>query len=317
MAVTTQTETEILKKQAQSGLGASAPQAQPVQEPVQAPTASQTLAGQTATAQPPMQQTATAPQTAPAPPTGLGAAYNPEDVGDQAARLMSQDSPLMQKARASGMQYANQRGLLNSSLAGAAAQSAVLDQVIPMASQSAGQAFERGQQGREFAFRSSEAEKERGFTAEQAGLEREFKSAETEKQRLFEAAEAALERDFKMSLADLDAAIQREKILSAETITQWELASKEAINAATISANDRRGAESVLNNAFKDYEASINSIMQDTKMSREDRNSQIDAAKQLLSMKVDYIHTLYATAMDWPESPFVYVPQTTSPEPDR
>jgi hypothetical protein len=51
--------------------------------------------------------------------------------------MMDKDSPLMKKAEARGIQFANTRGLGNSTIAGQAAQSAMLDQIVPMASQQA------------------------------------------------------------------------------------------------------------------------------------------------------------------------------------
>jgi len=52
---------------------------------------------------------------------------------DRAAAIASKDSPLMQQAERRGKALANQRGLLNTSLAGEAAQNAVLDRATQLA----------------------------------------------------------------------------------------------------------------------------------------------------------------------------------------
>lgn len=86
--------------------------------------------------------------------------------------LTSQDNPLMQQAQTQGMQYANQRGLLNSSMAAGAAEDARLKQVMPMVMQNAqtrGQAdiTERGNLYSDYS-----QESEQGWTADENALNR-------------------------------------------------------------------------------------------------------------------------------------------------
>ena len=62
----------------------------------------------------------------------------PEETAQyQLNQILDPNSPLMQRARTQGMQFANQRGLLNSSLAAQAAQTAMLDSAVPLAQQDA------------------------------------------------------------------------------------------------------------------------------------------------------------------------------------
>lgn len=58
---------------------------------------------------------------------------NNDLVSHQLNQLISQDSPYMNLARQSGMQYANSRGLLNSSIGGAASQEAAIRAALPIA----------------------------------------------------------------------------------------------------------------------------------------------------------------------------------------
>ena len=55
--------------------------------------------------------------------------------------ITSQNSPLMQQAKTAGMKFANNRGLLNSSIAGQASQEAVIKSALPIASQDSQQAY--------------------------------------------------------------------------------------------------------------------------------------------------------------------------------
>lgn len=67
--------------------------------------------------------------------------WTPEDdtVQTQLKGLLSQDSNFMKQAKASGLQTANRRGLLNSSIAAGAAQKAAYDVALPIASQESSQ----------------------------------------------------------------------------------------------------------------------------------------------------------------------------------
>ena len=61
-----------------------------------------------------------------------------ETVRSQLQQIIADDSPLMQQARARALQTANSRGLLNSSMAMTAADSAMYDAAMPIATQDAG-----------------------------------------------------------------------------------------------------------------------------------------------------------------------------------
>ena len=75
--------------------------------------------------------------------------FEPEDasVTTQLEKVTNTDSPLLTQARTRGKQFANRRGLLNSSLAGQAAEAAVFDVALPIASQQAAQIQQSNIQG--------------------------------------------------------------------------------------------------------------------------------------------------------------------------
>ena len=64
-------------------------------------------------------------------------------VDMELARILEQDSPLMQRARQEAMRTANTRGLQNTSMAVGMAQGALVDRALPMAAQNAQQALQR------------------------------------------------------------------------------------------------------------------------------------------------------------------------------
>jgi hypothetical protein len=67
--------------------------------------------------------------------------WKPEDdsVKKQITGMMSSDSPYMKAARNKGHQFANQRGMMNSSIAGQAAEAAAINAALPIAQQDASQ----------------------------------------------------------------------------------------------------------------------------------------------------------------------------------
>ena len=77
------------------------------------------------------------------------------------ARILGQDSPLLAQARAQAAQQANQRGLLNTSMAVGMSQDAMVKAATPLAQQNAQQAFQREMENTE---NRQEAEM---FTAQQ------------------------------------------------------------------------------------------------------------------------------------------------------
>lgn len=71
--------------------------------------------------------------------------WEPEDdsVSGRLKGLLASGGPLMKQAETFGLQQANKRGLLNSSLATEAAQGAIYDRLVPIASQEAKQVADK------------------------------------------------------------------------------------------------------------------------------------------------------------------------------
>lgn len=84
---------------------------------------------------------------------GFGAGPRPaSNVAQKIADVTAKDSPMMTQARTRGFQTANSRGLLNSSLAGQAAEQAVLDVAVPIGSQQDAQDFQANENYRGFGY---------------------------------------------------------------------------------------------------------------------------------------------------------------------
>ena len=96
---------------------------------------------------PPKVQPPKVPPSTPAlpqPPAYKPPRHDPESVSHRLEVLTEANTPLMRQARTQGLQAANNRGLLNSSMAVAAAQQAAYNAALPIAGQEASQAAQRG-----------------------------------------------------------------------------------------------------------------------------------------------------------------------------
>lgn len=271
------------------------------------------------------QQASAAAQQQQAQPTGLGspaATQAPEttDVGEIAAGLMNRDSPLMKAAETRGRQYANARGLMNSTIGAQASQAAALEHVVPLASQTADQRFRSGLQTKEFEFQGAQNEAERGLrrdlATQEAGLRRELQTqAITSEETLARERMASDERlqglriDAEKLLQTerltVEQSMQTERLLAEIAQAEADRALKDLINQRDIAANDRRGIETMLANAYNDYAQLTQAIMSNPELPASERNALLSNAKNMLTARINYTTQMYSTAFDWPPNPFV------------
>jgi hypothetical protein len=129
-----------------------------------------------------------------------------ETMQYQLGQVLDSNSPLMQRARNEGMAYANSRGLLNSSLAGEAAQAAMIDRAAPIAQFDAGvyanQALTNQGVQNEFALNDRRfgqsmfaQDDDQAWRSSETQKDRDFNAYQNESQRAFEAgSQMAIER---------------------------------------------------------------------------------------------------------------------------
>jgi hypothetical protein len=162
-----------------------------------------------------------------------------ETMQGQVSSILSQDNPLMQRARSLATQQMNQRGLVNSSMAQGAGVAAMVDRALPIAQQDAqtysqralvnqdatnqanqfnvGQTNQMFQFGQDVASRYGLQSGQQQFQAEQAGLDRSQQMNVLNVQQSFQERMTALEQsgmDFR----------QAREIASREMLTRLEQA---------------------------------------------------------------------------------------------
>lgn len=182
-----------------------------------------------------------------------------DSVSDAVMDLMKDDSALMRQAETSGLQYANRRGLLNSSMAAEASQEAAYRAAIPIGSQEAGQNFQSNLSRQNF---------------EQSGylLDREIGSRERMQQNEigYQQQERALDRNLQQMLAT------------------WNLDSA-----------DRDSAARTLVGLEQYYANQWSTIMNNPNLSAEDRTTYLTAAKEMRDQQLALLEQLYDVALDW------------------
>jgi hypothetical protein len=155
-------------------------------------------------------------------------------VSNQLSSLLNSDSPYLQRARARATEYANSRGLLNSSIAATAGEAAAIDASLPVAQSDAetyGRADEfNATQANAFTRDANSFGREGALTKYQGVLAQQTQQRGIDAQRELQAAElgsrertsaAELTSREKLGLADID--IRREQLAQSATTSANDL----------------------------------------------------------------------------------------------
>lgn len=162
---------------------------------------------------------ATAGVTPYTPPQQDLPALQDTSVASRVAALTSQDSPLMQQARTAGLQQANARGVLNSSIAAGASQNAAISAALPIAQQEASQAQQSNTQrydlsaqmarlGAQAGFDSQARGENYGYTAALNTQSYAYQAQQQQNANQFQKDMAAIQQGYQVDTANLQATLQ-------------------------------------------------------------------------------------------------------------
>lgn len=262
--------------------------------------------------------------------TGADLSPKTSNISDIAADMMSKDNRLMERARTQGMGYANSRGLLNSTIAGEAAQNAVLDKIVPMASQESQQRFTSQLEKDKFGYDLKKAKQ--GFGFAQALSEQDFeqsKGLQAQKGKItsalskqeFKQASKLSDKDFKQKmgltkvqyqnemklqdkrignerfLANLDADT-RKSLMDMESATKLKLAEMD------LDAKDKSDASAMVTSMHEMYQKSVASILSNPNLPASERNKLLKASGELLQVETKLVEGLYGIDFDWVKASF-------------
>jgi len=219
-----------------------------------------------------------------------------ETMQGQVSSILSQDNPLMQRARSLATQQMNQRGLVNSSMAQGAGVAAMVDRALPIAQQDAqtynqralinqdainqGNQFNVGQTNQMFQFGQD--------VASRYGLQTEAQRFQGTQAELDRAQQTQLQSNqfgFQGSQADLDRSLQQalqSNQISAQDAQQFrDIASREGLAAA-----DRALQQALQSNQFgfqgtqADLDRSLQQALQSNQISAQEAQQFRDIASR-------------------------------------
>lgn len=235
-------------------------------------------------------------------PTASTDRTNPANI---AADLMQSDSRLMRAAETKGLQNANKRGLLNTSMAVGAAQDETLKAVVPLASQEAQQRFQDNSAKQGFGFdsilsrqdyeqRLDEGSQAFGFELDLEQMRQDQAREQAALDRQFELSFQDREFDARFNLADMDADIRRE-LMQMESDMRLRLADTEA------ALDSRNISMEAFLTARDQYNTRVTNIMNNPDMSAEEKADAIRSEQRNLDTDVRAIEDLYSVDLPWTE----------------
>jgi hypothetical protein len=206
---------------------------------------------------PPQQSGFGAGQTMPRPSS---------DVMGRISDVTATDSPLMAQARARGFQAANSRGLINSSLAGQAAEQAVLDVAVPIGSQQDSQNFQANENFRGFGYNADLQEKQ--FDQNSSLQEQQYYQ---------------------------NAGLQSEKFYQNTALQEQQ--NNQAAKSLTL--QERSAVSTGMNAADVAYQNALNNIMANTNLTAEVREQQTVAARDRFDTSRRLVEQVYNIDLSW------------------
>lgn len=184
---------------------------------------------------------------------------DPIGIDTRIRGLLSNSNPLFTSARSSGERFANRRGLLNSSIAGQAAQQAIVNVALPIASQESSQENQRVIQGRD-----------QRFTAGQTQLERE--------QARF---------------------LQDRQLASSDRQFFGRLGEERAANLRGLESERQRGAAALAATAEQNFTTIFTNIANNTQIPQQAREQLLAQASRQRESSLRLIRQIYGIQIQW------------------
>lgn len=205
-----------------------------------------------------------------------------ESVASRVADLTSKDSPIMQQARTSGLQQANRRGLLNSSIAIGAAENEAYRAALPIASQEAGQMAQRNLTGLNF-------QGQRGL--QQQDIQSRERLAEGDRAAQRERLELELGSRERLAGTELDAARERLGL---------ELGQRERDSARNFATQQQSLVNSAVQNANAAYAQMFSNIANNPDLPADVRDRYLGHIQAVQTANLDVIQQIFNVQIDWP-----------------
>lgn len=236
-----------------------------------------------------------------------------ETVAGQMDTLLGKDSPYITRARAGATQTANQRGLLNSSIAAGAGEAAAIDAAAPIAAADAniyGTASRDNQVASNTALQfgagetnttsrlNSEALNQPGRAAQAAELQKGIINSQTQSESQLQSERAAQAATLQQQQTASESRLQSERAGQALTLEEAQRVTQTALQTlrgdqaeglANIEANYRNLIQASANAGalYKELVTGMTLVMADTNTTPEQKQAAVDRLAQLLQSGLD------------------------------
>lgn len=210
-------------------------------------------------------------------------AYNPttgewetEDasVSGRLTGLLSKQSPLIKQARTQGLQAANSRGLLNSSMAVGAAQNSAYAAALPIASQEASQTHQANLSKQEFG-------QQRALMADDLSGRERLQSRDIEQQRY----------------------LQQQDIGMRERISTLDREAQDRIANMNLAASERGAASNLAASFEGSYASIVANIMNNENLPADVRRQYLDHAAKTRDSNLALVEQMYGIDLNWTTAP--------------
>lgn len=231
----------------------------------------------------PVEQEEFTPPEYEAPP-----AYEPTEealVANQLTGILAKDSPYLQAARTRGKEYANNRGLLNSSIGAGATERSAIESALPIAQQDAGVYSQAG-------LLAQEASQQAALTNLQAAASSQLSEQESRQS---------------LSLENL----QQE---GANYRQETELAYNEKIALLNIAADEKSMLSSHMTTLGDNFQAKLAGIQVDPGMTAEAKSAAIKSLQNAYEANLQSLSAIFNIEIDW-ELPNAFVTPEPTPVP--
>jgi len=273
--------------------------------------------------------------------------YTPSEEATVAGRmsgLLSSGSPYVEAARASGMQTAQDRGLLNSSMAATAGEKAAIESALPIAQQDAASFQEAGMAGYQGDITGQLAKQTYGNTANltnvQAAASAQLSAQEATQQTYQTAYESAINSGLSAQEASQNAALAGyESALNAGLSEQeaqqkaWlevmvqegadyrqaqELSLKETIAMMELASQERTSLGSAMAEIGEQFMVQLANLQRDPNVTGTAKTAAIKTLQDAYRANLESVSSIYGINVDWAPlgtSPAGGVPQEAAPAP--
>lgn len=222
--------------------------------------------------------------------------WKPEATGNTVAEkvtgMMSASNPYMEQAKSAGTEYANSRGLLNSSIAAGASQKAAYDAVLPIATADANIAAQKDISAQGYKqtgdLQGGQIASTEKISGQQIGAQKE---------------NAVLQSDTQKSIASMNVASadkqqllalsSQERIAGSQQGTQLEIANM------NVSANKQDKAQAAAVSYANIYGGMVNAINGNKDIPADARAAYLSNAKVLYDNGLNLVQQTYDVQLDW------------------